>query len=227
MFSSLFHTYEEIKAAENDDEEIPSDREGANQVQLLLASRRRTRCLTFGHVASFLSGSALIIFVGAIAFPFLLAQNRNASTWTQLQLPTRNHCGNTPLEARSNNCQFDVLLGSWLPTACHDADLMEEYIADAVWKWYEDPEFTRLIPMETMRLGEYQGKVWTNSSEHSDHCAYIWMKQFRAIVNHRPMDDICARYGHTQHCVSKVKRPMKEKETVYGIIRYGKCTALF
>lgn len=229
LFSNLFHTYEEIKTTEDDDDnKIRSSKEDFGQPHPSLTSGRVKNCLTIGHVTSFISGSVLVIIVCAIAFPFLLAQKRDRSTRTQLQqVPTHNHCGSTPVEARSYNCHFDVLLGSWLPAACHDADLMEEYIADAVWKWYEDPGFTRLIPMETMRLGEYEGKVWTNSSEHSDHCAYIWMKQFRAVVDHRPMDDICARYGHTHHCVSKVKNPMGEQETVYGVIRYGKCVALF
>jgi len=173
-----------------------------------------------GPCLSFLSGVLLTIVCGLV---FLSAAKLLMKS--PLSFISGNNCGNSTSEAQEKGCQYDVMLGSWLPPACHDRQLMEEYLAEAKWKWYTDSELKNEIPMEILRLGEH-GMIYTNSSEHSDHCAYVWMKQFRATLNKKPMDDISAGYKHTHHCVGKVKNPISDSETVYGILRYGRCIAL-
>ncbi|OCL05576.1 hypothetical protein AOQ84DRAFT_273801, partial [Glonium stellatum] len=113
------------------------------------------------------------------------------------------HCGSSPAEAKALGCQYDVMIGSWLPAPCHDAELMEEYLKEANFKWYSDPDFQHEIPIEMMRAGDH-GKIYTTEQEHTLHCSYVWVKQMRAVMNRKPMDDLSARYNHTRHCAGTI-----------------------
>lgn len=49
-------------------------------------------------------------------------------------------CGNSPEEACSNKCLFDVISFSWLPPDCFDGDLVNDFFATSEWQWYKDAE---------------------------------------------------------------------------------------
>jgi hypothetical protein len=54
--------------------------------------------------------------------------------------PVWTNCGNSTAEAKENGCRFDVMMHSWVPQACYDEALSEEYIQANDFKFFSDPE---------------------------------------------------------------------------------------
>lgn len=110
-------------------------------------------------------------------------------------------CGNTTAEAKAAGCHFDLMSFAWLPDACFDGELMDEFLAhpSGPWHWYSDTNKTTEISREEVNLGEYE-ELYVKWEYHLIHCTFMWKKMHRAVLQGRPIDDYIGSYGHTKHC---------------------------
>jgi hypothetical protein len=116
------------------------------------------------------------------------------------------------------------MIGSWLLPECSDIELMEEYLATRDWEFYQDQNLTEVFPMDILRRGEHTSPVWASSHQHQHHCAYMWMKQFRASVAKMKMDDLSASIGHTRHCADGLYTGLPgAKENLALAVKYFSC----
>jgi len=117
-------------------------------------------------------------------------------------------CGQTPTEAVSRGCIFDVMTTSWQHPDCYDAELNAEITAlHSPWKFYwssgppderPTPDMLNLIPLE--ELGFFKGTFWATREYHVWHCTYTWRQMHRAVERGRKLDGFLLNYEHTAHC---------------------------
>jgi hypothetical protein len=123
-------------------------------------------------------------------------------------------CGHTPREAQARGCVFDVMSFAWLPPACLETEMMERYISERTWEWYEDYEMTKKLPLSVVRQGEYKW-AFSTQSFHIAHCVYTWEKQGRFLFASSREDEKWIDQGsfghhHTTHCIDFIlKRDME------------------
>lgn len=123
-------------------------------------------------------------------------------------------CGHTPREAQARGCVFDVMSFAWLPPACLDTEMMERYISERTWEWYEDYDMTKKLPLSVVRQGEYKW-AFSTQSFHIAHCIYTWEKQGRFLFASSREDEKWIDQGsfghhHTTHCIDFIlKRNME------------------
>lgn len=118
------------------------------------------------------------------------------------------HCGSSVEEARSRDCTYDILNNHWVPSSCIDGPAIQEYQADGSWYGYADWNHTRRLDIKTM--GETP-VYYTSERDHIVHCAMLWRKQYRALMDGRKyLDSIVVDAAHTMHC-SKFLIEMTER----------------
>lgn len=88
--------------------------------------------------------------------------------------------------------------------ACFDGELMEEFVTARDWEFFHDAALSQVMPMETIRLGEHNHAVYATMHQHGHHCAYVWVKQFRAAARGWALDDLSANEHHTRHCADSM-----------------------
>jgi len=159
----------------------------------------------------------LIFLISGSLFWILGARFSFGTRWT--------NCGYSPDEARHRGCQYDVMIGSWLLPDCFDGELMEEYLSGRDWEFYSDPELTNELSMDLLRLGNHGFVVYATVHQHQHHCAYVWMKQFRAAARKQKMDDLSANTHHTSHCAEALYSGMPGANGSLGLeVKYFSCT---
>lgn len=104
-------------------------------------------------------------------------------------------CGSSGEEAVRNGCIYSFIPGAWVPAACHDTELEEEFLGREQWHWYTDKDFKEEIAMETIRQTGGPPVFYTNLDYHFVHCSYTWKKLHRAVKNQTPID------SHIAHCM--------------------------
>ncbi|KAF4628576.1 hypothetical protein G7Y89_g9575 [Cudoniella acicularis] len=108
------------------------------------------------------------------------------------------HCGDSIEAAKVRGCEYDILNNHWVPAMCIDEDAIREYQSDESWFGYADQNHTELLDIKTM--GETP-VYYTNERDHIVHCAMLWRKQFRALMDgRRYLDSIIVDEEHTIHC---------------------------
>jgi hypothetical protein len=112
------------------------------------------------------------------------------------------HCGNTSAEALANNCILDFIPGAWVPRACYDAELEEEFLSLQQWQWYADKESQHELSLEFIRETGGPNPIFVSIEYHRQHCAYTWKKLHRAVVGQVPIDTHIGGYKHTIHCAN-------------------------
>ncbi|KUJ24495.1 uncharacterized protein LY89DRAFT_561115, partial [Mollisia scopiformis] len=116
-------------------------------------------------------------------------------------------CGESPTEAISKNCVFEVMSFSWLPRVCHDSELEEEFLMGD-WHWwsykstgastggsYELHE----VPLTDVATGLHDG-LHVTWGYHITHCVFMWRKLQRMAVGGGVIDGYIGNTNHTQHC---------------------------
>jgi hypothetical protein len=107
-------------------------------------------------------------------------------------------CGNSPAEARSLGCKYDIFLNHWVPRPCYDDEWIAEYEDDGSWGAYANEELTHRLTVQEMEESDF---YYTSLRDHINHCAKMWNKQFWALYEERKaLDTIIASPGHTEHC---------------------------
>ncbi len=114
-------------------------------------------------------------------------------------------CGGSPTIALERGCHYDIMMSQWVTDDCYDAELMESFLVDRKWRWYEDKNLTQEIPMSVIRRGEH-GIVYSSTDFHFQHCMYTWRKQHRLFGGGLWMDETLLSHGHTVHCADLMLR---------------------
>lgn len=93
-------------------------------------------------------------------------------------------CGRTPPEALLHGCKFDTLSFSWLPPACHDEVLAQEFLGRGNWTWFRTPyprQGSRdAVPTRLVAEGA-QGDLFVSKRLRAAHCEFQWRKLQRFV----------------------------------------------
>lgn len=118
-------------------------------------------------------------------------------------------CGNSVAEAKAMGCEFVPLAAAWLPPACRDKDLEEQFNhagpeEDGAWKYWRDENGTRTHEINAEELGmlsDIRGYYWTTQRWHITHCMYYWLKGWRKSSIVEPRYD---GESHIRHCLNVI-----------------------
>lgn len=110
-------------------------------------------------------------------------------------------CGSTIEEAMALNCTWDLLAAAWLPPACIDQELTEDFRSQGPWRYFADREGKEELTEEDLqwRVGE-GNEYYTSLRYHKTHCSYQWRKMHRAMERGSKIENKLADYHHTMHC---------------------------
>lgn len=145
-------------------------------------------------------------------------------------------CKMPPSKARAEGCMFDPSSFNWLPSECHDQDLVDEFLNITDWKWYtiaegsdeKSPGLGEEVPLEEALKGEYQS-LMVSDHFHFMHCVMAWKKLHRSLEGLVGLDGFVSKLKHSTHCgwiLDKVLTDGKEasKETYATKIMRGRPT---
>ncbi|KAE9373172.1 hypothetical protein N431DRAFT_289195, partial [Stipitochalara longipes BDJ] len=136
-------------------------------------------------------------------------------TWSQNFTPLP--CGNSPSEALSRGCHFDIIATAWLPPKCIDVELASEFAALHPWQYFSNRNGTDPFPNDADTLGMQTGPIWTTDRWHAAHCLYMWKKLNRAIVEGRMTDAETVAQSHTNHCAMNIMG-MEDPDAIRGVM---------
>ncbi|CCF33854.1 hypothetical protein CH063_05961 [Colletotrichum higginsianum] len=141
----------------------------------------------------------------AVAAPSLLQTSPGA-----FKAGSEFRCGNSPAEARSMNCVFDLMSAAWLPRDCFDQELNAEFMELDPWEFYTSdapvydlrdvPDSQKTLLAGPEAIGDSPGSLWTSRRFHITHCIYSWKQMHRSIERGWKMEGTLATYHHTEHC---------------------------
>jgi hypothetical protein len=110
-------------------------------------------------------------------------------------------CGSTLEEAQALGCHWDLLAAAWLPPACIDQELTEDFRAQGPWRYFADREGTQELVEEELQYRVGKGnEYYTSLRYHKTHCSYQWRKMHRAMERGTKIENKLADYHHTMHC---------------------------
>ncbi|KAI3326736.1 hypothetical protein HD806DRAFT_520474 [Xylariaceae sp. AK1471] len=115
-------------------------------------------------------------------------------------------CGSTAKEAQARGCTFDPISFCWLPDECYDSELVATFEATRTWELYADEAGKVPVSQEQLMSG-YGDGLWVTWEYHLRHCAFMWVKLHRGILNkEKPgmpeIDSYIASLNHTHHCTT-------------------------
>ncbi|KAJ5962153.1 hypothetical protein N7501_007094 [Penicillium viridicatum] len=135
-------------------------------------------------------------------------------------------CGEVASQAQARGCHFDLISFSWLPPACYDAELTEDFLKSYNWTWSTDPQGKNLVPIEDVKKGDFE-YLFTDLKYHVVHCAYMWKKLHRALSTGdlSRVDGYTAGYGHTKHCTQMMldRDSDLSRSGVAGLVKFPLC----
>ena len=100
-------------------------------------------------------------------------------------------CGSTVNDARSAGCLFDPLTFAWLPPACYDFSLTSSFLALEDWEYYRLHTDGSRRQLSLINIMQSSDEVLYVSWEfHRQHCAHLWLKMHRAMLERRPIDGV-------------------------------------
>ena len=170
------------------------------------------------HLAPYFLGAAAIV-------AFLLIFTADHRDDTRTLVPAL-ECGNSPSEALSRGCSFDVMSFAWLPAPCFDKELMQDFLSLRNWVWYRDESGNEPAadPM-AVASGQYD-QLFVTQEYHMYHCTYMWRKMHRAVQRALPLDGYIGSMGHTEHCENMLvhQAPLNSTNTVI-MSKYVNCPA--
>ena len=158
----------------------------------------------------------------------VLPQARNGSDpVTGLPLSwSHGDCGNSPEDAKARDCEYSIVLHSWLPKSClteADAEDARDMYMGRDWPYETDAGHN--LTMEGLGKGDY-GHFTTTFDWHVTHCMYVWKRLHRILLDPtQELDSYTANYHHTSHCVKMIgghPEGMKDSGTKI-FVKYPKC----
>lgn len=127
-----------------------------------------------------ISGGYLILTSNAARYGWQASITTGPSLATNIAA----QCGQTPPEALLRGCKFDTLSFSWLPPACHDEVLAQEFLGRGNWTWFRTPHprqgdrdtvSTRLVAEGA------QGDLFVSRRLRAAQCEFLWRKLQRFV----------------------------------------------
>jgi len=88
---------------------------------------------------------------------------------------------------------------SWVPPACYDGELDQQFLSKKDWAWFLDQQGNVSASSHIIAQGE-ANIAWVTWEYQRTHCTYTWRKLHRAITAARPLDGYIRDYHHTAHC---------------------------
>ena len=108
-------------------------------------------------------------------------------------------CGMSAAEATQLGCKYDLMSFAWLPPACFDEELTQQFLGEKTWEWYQDPSARSPVSQEEVSLGNFE-HLYVKWEYHLYHCVYMWRKMTRALEREVPLDAYIGDPHHTTHC---------------------------
>jgi hypothetical protein len=209
--SLLHNSYSEI-TSQDDSQDVEIIHATDSEIEYPTDDKTRHRKFWRGKV--FLIIFALLVTTAVLVLLYLLNSSSEAVT----------NCGLSPEKAREKGCKFDVMSFSWLPPACYDADLTQQFLADKEWGWYTDPRATGSVPLSEVQEGNLK-YVFVSWEFHLVHCGYMWRKMHRAVMSGGPIDGYIMDTNHTAHCVKELLAGKTElnRTTTMIFAKYPEC----
>jgi hypothetical protein len=138
---------------------------------------------------------------------------------------TNCNCGASIKDAISNGCKYDSMATSWLPSACRDDELIDQFNhagpgPNGEWNYFKTQAGNESYTLtEVALLAEKEGDeaaFWTTHEWHIAHCLFYWRKESRARVDGKTaIEKSFTGEYHVNHCedVLKACRPLDEINT--------------
>jgi hypothetical protein len=135
------------------------------------------------------------------------------------------NCGASIQDALSKGCKYDSMATSWLPPACRDDELINQFNhagpgPNGEWDYFKTQAGNESYTLtEVAMLAEKTGEeaaFWTTHEWHIAHCLFYWRKESRARVNRKTaIEKSFTGEYHVNHCedVLKACRPLDEINT--------------
>ncbi|BAE58010.1 unnamed protein product [Aspergillus oryzae RIB40] len=135
------------------------------------------------------------------------------------------NCGSSTSEARAAGCRFDLTTFTWVPPACFDEPLMEEFLGSKNWTWSLDELGIQQVNESFAREGDFES-LYTTMDYHVTHCAYAWKKLHRSLfsgdLSH--IDGYTASIHHTEHCLGMLLESRDQDQTpALGVTKFASC----
>ncbi|KAB8077225.1 hypothetical protein BDV29DRAFT_153942 [Aspergillus leporis] len=146
-----------------------------------------------------------ILFILLAAFG-LIELGHRAYTFLKTRKPISCNCGDTIEEAIANNCKYDSFAAAWLPPACRNDDLLQQFEqagpnADGSWQYFADKNKTQVLSLEQVSMLPKTGShFFTTHQWHLVHCAYYWKKMFLAAETGITIEARYNNLAHITHC---------------------------
>jgi len=101
-------------------------------------------------------------------------------------------------------CKYDTLAACWLPDACRDDELSQEFDAAApngTWTYFANQGATRTLTLEELSdLPDGNNCFWVPQRWHLLHCTFYWKKLYRQRSTGVTMEKHYDGLGHINHC---------------------------
>lgn len=152
-------------------------------------SNKGSRCYIY------LAVTALVLVIGSGMLMF-----NPLNGYSNLTSITWKHCGSSPEEARQNDCVYDFIAGAFVPRACFDAELEDEFLKLKDWHFFGDENAEQELSIESIKVDGGTEPLFVSVEYHWIHCTYTWRKLHRSRIFGTPIDDHIADYSHTAHC---------------------------
>ncbi|PVI04000.1 hypothetical protein DM02DRAFT_491806, partial [Periconia macrospinosa] len=135
------------------------------------------------------------------------------------------NCGGSIQEALSKGCKYDPMATSWLPAACRDDELIDQFNHagpgnNGEWDYFKTQSGNDTWTLEEVAmLAEKKGDeaaFWTTHEWHIAHCLFYWRKESRARVSGKTaLEQSFTGEYHVNHCEEVLKscRPLDEINT--------------
>ncbi|KAG4413537.1 hypothetical protein IFR04_013320 [Cadophora malorum] len=186
---------------------------------------RHKRLFLFG-----IGALTLVVLLQTITISMLLWQNRNSiptttyTTTSKISPGSILNCGNSPTQALAQNCIFDIMDYSWVPSPCYHASLSQHYLNLALSQnltFFLSSSQSSVLPTSEILAGK-QEYVFTTRLFHSLHCQYYLHRETSVL-----MDGLAtslmrnASYG--VHCLKEVMEPGDAREEMFTGFHYERC----
>lgn len=163
--------------------------------------------------------SSITLILSTIVFIALLVPGTPVS---------KSSCGQSIGEATALGCQFDELVGDWLPPHCSRVGITEyRAFGGGSWDYWADKNGTTPTPDLSKLSGG--SAWWTTDGAHLAHCAFMLVRVADAYHNGLRIDeDKAGNMNHTLHCArfllnSAMKSPTVDQIRSIGYVGFGTC----
>jgi hypothetical protein len=147
----------------------------------------------------------LLASYGALVLSMSLYKATEEARHTAIK---RCDCGSSVAEAKALGCEFVPLAAAWLPAACRDTDLEDDFNRQGpgesgTWKyWLEKNGTAHEIDVKDLGdLADSHSLYFTTRRWHVTHCAYYWIKAWRSSTTGIPVEPRYDHEGHIRHCL--------------------------